>query len=218
MILNVQAFTKSHQYQTPMIKLHPLVSIAERIGGQPHQQRLLRVDNEKDDDPPSGPTILDSLKEEINRYRKPPPINIEDMNLLLYDLFLIVTVSVSSSFWVVHRMDASFLGGAFNEGCLMSIMWIISGLFNGAFLWGAVDGHFGSSDPRGGPKAAGLLGFHTYIGAVNLRLLFALIVAMIQHRSVGSVGGELLIPLEIGAGIAIISSWRFLHSLYVPRI
>ena len=180
--------------------------------------RDLSTHNMDDGDGRNSPSILESIQQEAAKYRRLPPIHIEDNSLLWFDLFLLVTVSTAASLGVVHRTDVAYLGSGFNEGCLMSICWLIAGLYNGAFLWGAVDGHYGSADPRGGPKAAGMLGFHTYIGAVNLRLLFALLVAIMQHRTVGSVGGELLIPPEMGAGVAIMSAWRYLHSLYTPRM
>lgn len=153
-----------------------------------------------------------------DEYKKIPPIQVEDTNLLLYDVFLIVNLSLSISFWVTHRLSFSFLPLAFNEGCLYSIFWIISGLYHGAFLMSAVDGHYGSTDERGGPKAAAALALNTYISATNMRLIFALVSAVIQHRQVGIGPIEELIPLEIGCGIALMASWRALHSFVTPRI
>ena len=147
-----------------------------------------------------------------------PPMEVEDMNLLFYDVFLIINLAVSISFWVVHRMDFTYIGTAFNEGCLMSLMWIGAGLYSGAFLHTAVDGHNGSDHLQGGPKAAGILAFQAYINACSLRLLFALAVAVVQHRPVGFVLGEQILPLEIGFGLIMISSWRILHSSFAQRL
>lgn len=160
--------------------------------------------------------FIDYSKENFSLMGRPPPFRVDDMSLMLYDIFLIINLAVSISFHVVHRMDPTYLGAAFNEGCLLSLLWICSGLYSGAFLNSAVDGHY--DDERGGPKAAGLLGFHTFINTVNLRLLFALVVAFKQHRPVGMVVGEQLMPLEVGFGLILMSSWRTLHSFFVPRI
>lgn len=149
---------------------------------------------------------------------KMPPIRVEDINVLLYDVFLIVNLSLSISFWVTHRLSFEYLASAFSEGSLLSILWIASGLYHGAFLMSAVDGHYGSTDERGGPKAAAALGLTTFINAINLRLVLALLVSIIQHREVGLDPGEQLIPLEIAFGIVLMSSWRALHSWFTPRM
>jgi len=194
----------------------------EDIKKQQHsQQPHSRSDNEKN---ASKPDFLQSMMESIQEYdrawRRRPPIKVEDMNVLLYDIFLLVNLSVSISFWVVHRMDVDFIGSAFNEGCLMSLLWMAAGLFSGAFLYSAVDGHFTgpSAAEKGGPQAAGMLAFQTFVNAVNLRLLFALVVAVLQHRPVGSAVGEQIMPMEIGFGLLMMSTWRILHSSFVPRI
>jgi hypothetical protein len=154
-----------------------------------------------------------------NPYKaKRPPAQVDDTPLLFYDVFLILNLVVSISFWVTHRMDFTYIAPALSEACLVSLLWIASGLYTGAFLYSAVDGHYGSSDERGGPKAAGLLGFHTFLNAVNLRLLVALLMAVAQHRPVGSGMGEDLLPLEIGFGFMLMSGWRTLHSSNVPRL
>jgi hypothetical protein len=165
-----------------------------------------------------------------------PPFFIEDWNVLLYDILLIVNLSVSISFWVIHRFDVSYIGIAFNEGCLLSLLWICAGLWNGSFLYSAIDGHYPprpppmknrtaatatNSDPTdpysGGPLAAGVLAFHTYINTINLRLLWALGMAMIEHRPALSTASELLLPLEFGYGVMLMMLWRTLHSSFVLR-
>ena len=151
-------------------------------------------------------------------YKKIPPMPVEDLNVLYYDIFLLLNLSISISFLVIHRMSFFYLGSAFNEGCLFCILWMMSGLFHGAFLNSAVDGHYASTDERGGPKAAAILALNTFVNAVNLRLIFAFIVALLQHRQVGIDPGEQLIPLEIGFGLALMSCWRALHSSFTPRI
>lgn len=165
-------------------------------------------------------SILDSLPfvELFRARQKLPPLQVDDTNILLYDVFLIVNLSLSISFWVTNRMDFDYLPFAFSEGCLLSIFWVLSGLYNGMFLYSAVDGHYGSTDERGGPKAAAILALNTYVNTVNLRLLFALIVAMAEHRQVGISPSEQILPLEIGFGLLLMSSWRALHSSITPRL
>jgi hypothetical protein len=143
---------------------------------------------------------------------------VEDTNLLYYDVFLIVNLVLSISFWVTHRMDVTFLPAAWSEGSLMSILWIAAGLYNGAFLSSAADGNYEANDERGGPKAAAILGFQTFLNAVNLRLLVALIMATIQHRPVGSTPEEELMSLEIGFGLILMSVFRYIHSFITPRV
>lgn len=151
-------------------------------------------------------------------FKKLPPLQVEDTDVLFYDIFLIVNLSLSISFWVTHRMDFSFLPSALNEGSILAVFWILSGLYHGAFLMSAVDGHYDSSDERSGPKAAAVLGLNTYISAINMRLLFALVSAALQHREFGATAIEQLIPFEIGSGIVMMTTWRALHSYFTPRI
>lgn len=165
-------------------------------------------------------------------YGPPPPLQVEDTSLLLYDVFLLLNLTVSISFWVVHRMNIDQITPAISEGSLLSILWIISGLRHGSFLYSAVDGHYDPSDVTlldarsqddrkarlgGGPKSAFLLGLNTMIGTANLRILVAFLSAVVQHRRVGSMYGEELIPLEIAFGIILMSLWRLLHSRYTIR-
>jgi hypothetical protein len=151
-------------------------------------------------------------------YRKPPPLQIEDMNVLFYDVFLLLNLSMSISFWVTHRMDIQYLSASISEGSLFCLLWIIAGLYNGAFLYSAVDGHYGSTSDKGGPRAAGMLGLHTFINTCSLRIISALGMAVVEHRPVGSMPGEDLIPLEIAFGLMLMSIWRALHSSFTPRI
>ncbi len=149
----------------------------------------------------------------------PLPIEIEDFTVLYYDIFLLLNLSVSISFWVVHRLSFLNIIEAFSEGCLLCILWIISGLYNGAFLYSAVDGHYDMSKEeyvdKGGPKAAGLLGLWTFVGTINMRLVVALVMAVLDHRRVGVLNnGEELIPLELCFGLVLMSMWRMLHSTY----
>ena len=150
--------------------------------------------------------------------RPRPPVDVDDPDLLLYDVFLLVNLSLSISFWVVHRMKLDFIGQAFNEGCLLALCWVVAGLWNGVFLYSAVDGHYGSADERAGPKAAFLLAFHTFIGSINIRLVVALLLAVVEHRPIGGFGGEELLPLELGCGLILMSGWRALHSSMTPRL
>mmetsp|Transcript_31969 Transcript_31969/g.77622 ORF Transcript_31969/g.77622 Transcript_31969/m.77622 type:complete len:240 (+) Transcript_31969:34-753(+) len=148
-------------------------------------------------------------------FKKLPPLRFEDLDLLFYDIFLIVNLSLSISFWVTHRVDFSYLPSALNDGCIFSLFWILSGLYHGAFLMSAVDGHYGSSDAAGGPKAAAALGLNTYIGAVNMRLVFLLASSALQNREIGAI--EELV-FEIGCGLLLMTMWRALHSYVAPRI
>lgn len=161
--------------------------------------------------------FLSFLNINEDEYKKPPPFQVEDTSLLFYDVFLILNLSLSISFWAVHRMSFDYIGSAVSEGSLYCCLWIAAGLYNGAFLYSAVDGHYGSTDERGGPKAAGMLGLHTFISASSLRIIVALAMAVIEHRKVG-VAGEQLIPLEIAFGLLLMSCWRALHSSYTPRV
>ncbi|MGK3741146.1 MAG: hypothetical protein ACI8RD_013875 [Bacillariaceae sp.] len=154
--------------------------------------------------------------------KKLPPLQIDDQNVLFYDVFLIVNLSISISFWVTHRLDFNYIPAALNEGCLFSILWIISGLYHGSFLYSAMDGHYDPMDDeenKGGPKAAAMLAFNTFINTINLRLIAALFGAWIQHRKVG-IGSpmEELIPLEVTFGLILMTMWRALHSQTTPRI
>jgi hypothetical protein len=166
----------------------------------------------------SSSNILSSLWSMLSG-RGRPPLQVDDTNILYYDVFLLINLSASISFWVVHRMNFAYIASSFNEGALLSICWIIAGLANGAFLYSAVDGHYTGyeNSDKGGPKAAGLLGLSTFIGTSSIRVLIALTCAICQHRPVG-VGGEELIPLEIVTGLVLMSLWRALHSAYTPRI
>lgn len=158
-------------------------------------------------------------------FDKPPPMQIDDFSLLFYDIVLILNLSVSISFWVVHRLSFIDILPAFSEGSLLCILWIIAGLWNGAFLYSAVDGHY---DPRqqgngkneevkGGPTYAALLGLSTFVTTANLRVIIALVTAVVEHRKVGANYGEDLIPLEIACGLILMACWRMLHSSFTPR-
>jgi hypothetical protein len=222
----LDAFRTSSSRQTAAVVQLGMVSrtdeqttIAESSSKDSQQQQP------KDEDESNDNSILQDMSKRFkdlkleNPYKaKRPPAQVDDVNLLFYDVFLILNLVVSISFWVTHRMDFTFISSALSEACLLSLLWMASGLYTGAFLWSAVDGHYGSSDERGGPKAAGLLGFHTFLNAVNLRLLVALLMAVAQHRPVGTGMGEDLLPLEIGFGFMLMSGWRTLHSSNVPRL
>jgi hypothetical protein len=184
--------------------------------------------HQNESDVSTVPSILQKMIDEIPFIhlftgpgrKKLPPVQVDDVNVMLYDVFLLVNLSLSISFWVTHRLDFSFLPSAFNEGCLFSILWIASGLYHGSFLYSAMDGHFPMDDEngRGGPKDAAALAFNTYINAINLRLVAALLGAWLQHRKVGLDSMEELIPLEIGCGLVLMTFWRALHSSFTPRV
>jgi hypothetical protein len=149
-----------------------------------------------------------TLQRIMEYFQQRPPPEVEDTSVLLYDVILLINLTASISLWVVHRMDVSFIAPAISEGCLLSLLWIVSGLFNGAFLYSAVDGH----RQNGGPPAASILAVHTFVNTINLRLLFALGAAILDHRPVGTGLGEDLLSLEMGFGLVLMTVWRGLHS------
>eukprot|EP00550_Attheya_septentrionalis_P011891 CAMPEP_0198299012 /NCGR_PEP_ID=MMETSP1449-20131203/43087_1 /TAXON_ID=420275 /ORGANISM="Attheya septentrionalis, Strain CCMP2084" /LENGTH=213 /DNA_ID=CAMNT_0044000441 /DNA_START=210 /DNA_END=848 /DNA_ORIENTATION=+ len=147
----------------------------------------------------------DEKKEGLWKAPRLPPLLVEESQLLFYDIMLLLNLSVSISFWVTHRMDVSYLLPAISEGSLLSVCWILAGLYNGAFLYSAVDGHLGGDN--GGPRGAGRLAFGTFLTATNLRLVIALVTAVAGHRTAFSGAGEELIPLEVGGGMALMTLW-----------
>lgn len=183
-----------------------------------HQSSEVR-EEEKETGPaaPVTQSWIDTMRHSF-KHQKPPPLQVEDNAVLLYDVFLLVNLSASISFWVTHRMDFQYISSAISEGSLVSILWILAGLYHGAFLYSAVDGHYGSTSEKGGPSAAGLLGLHTFMSMMNLRLIVALVTAVVEHRKVFAAVGEDLIPLELISGLVLMSCWRALHSSYTPRV
>ena len=150
---------------------------------------------------------------------RPPSVRVDDFALLYYDIFLILNLSVSIDVWVVHRgRPLETIGTAFGEGCLLCFCWIAAGLYTGAFLNSAADGHYDATDPRAGPSAAAKLAAQTFVNAMNVRLIVALGLAVLHHRPVGYVGGESLLPLELGLGWMLMTAWRLLHSSFLPRM
>ena len=195
---------------------------AEELINDESKKSLLKTTDTEDQESTtttsSSSDILNSLWSMLSGGGR-PPLQVDDINILYYDVFLLINLSASISFWVVHRMNFTYIASSLNEGALLSICWILAGLANGAFLYSAVDGHYTGyeNSDKGGPKAAGLLGLSTFIGTSSIRVLIALTCAICQHRPVG-VGGEELIPLEIVTGLVLMSLWRALHSAYTPRI
>ena len=181
-----------------------------------------KLDSDNEDTEEKSPNGQANLKEE----KKEVNYSIEDTQVLFYDICLLLNLSLSVSVWVIHRDDpVSHLASAFSEGSLLSIIWVGVGVLNGLFLYSAVEGHQGSTNAlgdndknlRGGPRAAGLLSLNTFVSVCSLRIIFALIQAVLGHRHVGDIDGELLIPLELACGLVLMSSWRVLHSSYVLR-
>lgn len=145
-----------------------------------------------------------------------PPIQIEDISVVLFDVFLLTNLSVGISFFVCHRMSLQYISPAVSEGVLLSILWVISGLYYGTFLGSAINGHSDMDQieqtPKGGPIAAGILALSTFVTTSSLRIIVALAAAFIEHRPVGVAPGEELIPLEIGFGLVLMSRWRYIWS------
>jgi len=150
-----------------------------------------------------------------------PPIQIEDTPLVLYDVFLLMNLSISISICVCHRLQLQYITPAFSEGALLSILWILSGLYYGTFLFSSRNGHYDVSNmdetQKGGPLAAGTLALSTFVTTASLRIIVALTAAFIEHRPVGVAPGEELIPLEIGFGLVLMSAWRYLWSAEVNQ-
>lgn len=183
--------------------------------------KIEEIEQTQEQLPTENSDKLTQIKEWINSQRLAPfplPIEVQDSTVLYYDIFLLLNLSVSISFWVVHRLSFFNITEAFSEGCLLCILWILAGLYNGAFLYSATDGHYDMTKEedfdKGGPKAAGLLGLWTFVGTINLRLAIALTTAITEHRPVGINNGEELIPLELCFGLVLMSMWRMLHSTY----
>ena len=164
-----------------------------------------------------------SLRSEYTK-RPPPPLVVQDLDLVLFDIVLLVNLVVSIDVWVVHRR-LQFFGGsntiatAVSEGCLLSCCWLAAGVWTGAFLYSAVDGHLSSSSDHAGPPAAARLAVQTFVNAINLRLIIALVTAVVQHRpALDMQTGEALLPASLGLGLVLTPTWRWLHSNYTPRL
>ena len=145
---------------------------------------------------------------------KVPPLRIDDEGLLLCDIFLLLNLTGSISFWIVHRMSFDYILPALSEGSLICILWFVAGWFRGAFINPEALDNGDSESDTSGPNAAGLMGLNTFIDTSILRVTLALILAVLQHRQVGSVPGEDLMLLEISFGLVQMSLWRALHSVY----
>lgn len=150
-----------------------------------------------------------------NLFTLPPP-KIEITNILFYDVFLLLNLSVSISFWVCHRISLQYIIPACSEGALLSILWITSGLYYGTFLCSSISGHYDADQMEekniDAPLAAGTLALSTFITTSSLRIIVALAAAWLEHRPVGVAPGEDLIPLEIGFGFILMSTWRYVWS------
>jgi len=147
-----------------------------------------------------------------------PPFQIDITNILFYDVFLLLNLSVSISFFAIHRTSLQYITPAFSEGALFCILWIVSGLYYGTFLYSSVTGHYDADQMEEkniqGPVAAGTLALSTFITTSSLRIIVSLAAAWLEHRPVGVAPGEDLIPLEIGFGLILMSIWRYVWSSY----
>lgn len=168
----------------------------------------------------SSPTIFQQLtNNKLSFFQQPPPPDIEDVPLLLYDIVLLLNLTVSISFWVTHRYSFTHLGTAFSEGCLLSSCWIVAGLYSGSFLHSAATGHSGGNNKSPSSRTT-LLALNTFVNTANLRLLFALVAAVVQHQPVGSTGSfggveTEMLGLEFGFGMVLMQVWRTLHGRFV---
>ncbi|CAB9530922.1 expressed unknown protein [Seminavis robusta] len=261
MVLSL-SLSKSFSFQAHGAKsFYPLARsgsvIASGFRTRPTIRQSSKSDYEESNDLPqekqneeSSTSFWKALSNQLdNQQTKRPPIQVDDANLLFYDVLLLINLSVSVSYWVVHRMQLDHIALAFNEGSLLSILWIIAGLYNGIFLHSALEGHqplydgaansnnnddsteeenaanskkwwesLTQTDNLGGPAAAGLLALNTFINTLSLRLIVALVVAVVEHRPVFDDPLEQLIPLEATTGLVLMSTWRTIHSIYATRI
>jgi hypothetical protein len=158
-----------------------------------------------------------------------PPFRVDDINLLYYDVFLLINLVVSISLYVTHRLDVSYLGIAFSEGCLLSIAWVCSGLLStGAFLKSAIDGQTYEAKSKGSDSSnsseethfqnsPGLVACSTFVNAMNLRLILALGSAAWEHVPVGSQALDSMLPLEMAFGLVLMTVWRTIYAFVVQQ-
>ena len=72
----------------------------------------------EEDEPtiPSLTTIPSTLWSMLTGNGGRPPIQVDDTNVLFYDVLLLLNLSVSISFGVTHRMNLSYISSALDEG------------------------------------------------------------------------------------------------------
>jgi len=163
-------------------------------------------------------TIASQKEQEIKpKQLSPPPFIVEDTQILFYDITLLVNLCVCISTLVIHRNASPMLHiiDGFSEGSLLSLIWLVSGLWNGAFLYSAADGHYPPSAEES-PKRAGLLAFNTFVTTMNIRILLVLIDKFVLHKAATN-GAMNMILLELVFGLGLMSFWRMLRSYIIPR-
>lgn len=161
-------------------------------------------------------SAFEKLKSEFSvSFQRIRNFDVEDTQVLFYDVFLLLNLSVSVSFWVIHRGDPfPYIANSLSEGALLSILWISAGLANGMFLY---EGYESKTNGNYEPKSVGMQALNSFVSVCNMRIILALIKAVLGHRHVGDIDEELLVPLELGGGIVMMSFWRMLYSTYVTR-
>eukprot|EP00588_Corethron_pennatum_P030969 CAMPEP_0194337682 /NCGR_PEP_ID=MMETSP0171-20130528/77103_1 /TAXON_ID=218684 /ORGANISM="Corethron pennatum, Strain L29A3" /LENGTH=242 /DNA_ID=CAMNT_0039101547 /DNA_START=171 /DNA_END=899 /DNA_ORIENTATION=+ len=173
--------------------------------------------NMKNEDPDGQDEEEKGLSAYFSKYKKMPPLIVDDPTLVLYDVLLLVNLSFATSTWVVHRPSFSVsdellgasepvahIASAVNEGCLLAILWVIAGLFNGRVFRNVGDE----------PEIAAWEALNVFLTTTSLRLIVALAVAFIEHRPVGASDGESLIAIEVAFGFVMMAIWRYVYSVY----
>jgi hypothetical protein len=172
-----------------------------------------------------------------------PADRIQDVQLLLFDVFLILNLTLSASFWVVYRLDvAKTMTVALNEGCVFAFCWIVAGVFNDAFRSeeSSIDVSTASL-PRKGDEGLTqnpylTTAINTFLTASVLRLVLALFALAASSASseaatlfdaspkltssflgVHDSQSAKLIPLEFGLGAILMTTWRMIHAQFKVR-
>ena len=128
---------------------------------------------------------------------------IEDKEVLAYDVFLIINLFVAISTFVTHKSSPLLhMNEALSNGSLFTICWIAAGVYHGAFLFSSANN----------PFKAGNMALTTFISTCNIRLVLELFLqSLVLHQKIEFEW------LEFVVGITLMSSWRWLHSVYVNR-
>lgn len=128
---------------------------------------------------------------------------IEDKEVLCYDIFLLINLFVAISCYVTHRASPFlYINEAISSGSLFSLCWIFAGIYHGTFLFSSTSNSY----------KAGTLALTTFISTCNIRLVLELLIqTFLLHQKIE------FDWLEFVAGLALMASWRWLHSVNVNK-